>query len=92
MYVSREDSRELEEGEFFIADMIGMEVLTVDGKYVGILEDVLQYSANDVYVVKGEEDKEFMIPAIKKFVPTIDIDERKMIIDPIKGMIDQVVI
>ncbi len=77
MYVSREDSRELEEGEFFIADMIGMEVLTVDGKYVGILEDVLQYSANDVYVVKGEEDKEFMIPAIKKFVPTIDIDERK---------------
>ncbi len=45
--------------------MIGMEVLTVDGKYVGILEDVLQYSANDVYVVKGEEDKEFMIPAIK---------------------------
>ncbi|HBH0823930.1 TPA: 16S rRNA processing protein RimM [Clostridioides difficile] len=88
MYVSREDSRELEEGEFFVADMIGMEVLTVDGKYVGILEDVLQYSANDVYVVKGEEDKEFMIPAIKKFVPTIDIDERKMIIDPIKGMID----
>lgn len=40
MYVVREDSREFEEGEFFIVDMIGMEVLIVDGKYVGILEDV----------------------------------------------------
>ena len=66
MYVSREDSRELEEGEFFIADMI----------------------ANDVYVIKSNDGKEFLIPAITKFVPTIDINERKMIIDPIKGMLD----
>ena len=87
MYVSREDSRELEEGEFFIADMIGIEVFTIDGEKVGELKDVLQYAANDVYVVKGEE-KEYLIPAIMKFVPTIDMNERKMIIDPIKGMLD----
>lgn len=88
MYVSRENGRELEEDEYFISDMIGIDVYTVDGDLVGKLDDVLQYSANDVYVVKGFEGQEYMIPAIMKFVPTIDINERKMIIDPIKGMLD----
>ena len=81
IYVSREDGRELEEEEYFIADMIGLDVFTVDGEKVGVLKEVLQY------VVKGEE-KEYLIPAIMKFVPTIDMNERKMIIDPIKGMLD----
>lgn len=88
MYVSREEGRELEEGEFFISDMIGIDVYTVDGQHVGVLDDVLQYAANDVYVVKGAENKEYMIPAMLKFVPTIDMSERKMIIDPIAGMLD----
>ncbi|HSQ88670.1 ribosome maturation factor RimM [Romboutsia sp.] len=88
MYVSREDSRELQEGEFFISDMIGMDVYTVDGEHIGVLDEVLQYAANDVYVVKGADNKEYMIPAMMKFVPTIDMNERKMIIDPIKGMLD----
>ena len=88
MYVSREESRELEEGEFFIADMIGIDVYTLDNTHIGTLKDVLQYAANDVYVINTNEGKEILIPAITKFVPTIDIDERKMIIDPIKGMLD----
>lgn len=88
MYVSREESRELEEDEYFIADMIGIDVETIDGKYVGKLEEVLQYSANDVYVIKDENDKEYLIPATMKFVPTIDMQARKMTIDPIKGMLD----
>jgi 16S rRNA processing protein RimM len=88
MYVSREEGRELEEGEFFISDMIGIDVYTVDGQHVGVLDDVLQYAANDVYVIKGAENKEYMIPAMLKFVPTIDMNERKMIIDPIAGMLD----
>jgi 16S rRNA processing protein RimM len=88
MFVSREESRNLEEGEFFIADMIGIKVFTIDGEEVGVLEDVLQYAANDVYVIKKLNGDEVLIPAIMKFVPTIDMNERKMIIDPIKGMLD----
>ncbi|WP_419741970.1 ribosome maturation factor RimM [Paraclostridium dentum] len=88
IYVSREESKELDEDEFFIADMIGIDVYTVDNKHVGVLDDVLQYAANDVYVIKGEDNKEYLIPAVMKFVPEIDIEERKMIIDPIKGMLD----
>lgn len=88
LYISREDSVDLDEDEFFIADLIGIEVFTLGGEKVGILKDVLQYSANDVYVVKGDNDKEYLIPSTLKFVPKINIEEKKMIIDPIKGMLD----
>lgn len=88
IYVSRENSRELDEDEFFVADMIGMDVETVDGKYIGKLDEVLQYAANDVYVIKSSDNNEYLIPAVMQFVPTIDIKSKKMIINPIKGMLD----
>ena len=88
LYISRENSVDLDEDEFFIADLIGLEVFTVAGDKVGVLKDVLQYSANDVYVVKGDNDKEYLIPSTLKVVPEINIEEKKMIIDPIKGMLD----
>lgn len=88
LYVSRENSVDLDEDEFFIADLIGLDVFTVAGEKVGTLKDVLQYSANDVYVVKGDNDKEYLIPSTLKFVPEINIEEKKMIINPIKGMLD----
>ena len=87
MYIGREQGRELEEGEFFVSDLIGLDVFTVDGEKVGVLKDVLQHAINDVYVVSSGE-KEYLIPSIEKFVPTIDLDQNKMIIDPIKGMLD----
>ena len=87
MYISREQGRELDEGEFFVSDLIGLDVFTVDGEKVGVLKDVLQHAINDVYVVSGGE-KEYLIPSIEKFVPTIDLEQNKMIIDPIKGMLD----
>ena len=87
MYIGREQGRELEEGEFFVSDLIGLDVFTVDGENVGVLKDVLQHAINDVYVVSSGE-KEYLIPSIEKFVPTIDLDQNKMIIDPIKGMLD----
>ncbi|MEG0856080.1 MAG: ribosome maturation factor RimM [Terrisporobacter sp.] len=88
LYISREDSVDLDEDEFFIADLVGIEVFTTTGEKVGVLKEVLQYSANDVYVVKGNDDKEYLIPSLIKFVPEINIKEKKMIIDPIKGMLD----
>ena len=91
LYISRENSVDLDEDEFFIADLIGLEVFTVAGDKVGVLKDVLQYSANDVYVVKGDNDKEYLIPSTMKFVPEINLEDKKMIIDPIKGMLDQVI-
>lgn len=87
IYIPREESVELEEGEFFVADLIGLDVFTIDGEKIGVVKDVLQHAINDVYVVSSGE-KEYLIPSVEKFVPTIDLDENKMIIDPIKGMLD----
>lgn len=88
IYVSRDEAFELEEGEYYIADMIGLNVYDIEDKYIGKLADVLIYAANDVYVVKSEEGREFLIPAVKKYVPLIDLDNNKMLINPIKGMVD----
>ncbi|SHK12065.1 ribosome maturation factor RimM [Tepidibacter formicigenes] len=85
--VPRENARKLEEDEYFIADLIGLKSFTLSGDYIGILEDVIQTGANDVYVIKNEEGKEFLIPAVKKFVPEINMEDKKIIIDPIEGMI-----
>ncbi|KXZ40060.1 16S rRNA processing protein RimM [Alkalithermobacter thermoalcaliphilus JW-YL-7 = DSM 7308] len=87
LVIPRENARELEEDAYFIADLIGLNAYTVDGKYLGVLEDVMQPGANDVYVIKSEDGKEYLIPAVKQFVPEININERKIIIDPIEGMI-----
>ncbi|MDK2803349.1 MAG: rRNA processing protein RimM [Peptostreptococcaceae bacterium] len=88
LFIDRENARKLDEDEHLIADLIGCKVYDISEKYIGLLEDVLQYSANDVYSIKSENGKTYLVPAIKKFVPVIDIDNKKIIIDPIEGMIE----
>ena len=88
IFVRRDNTYELEEDELFIADMIGMKVLNVDGSEIGNLVEVLQYSANDVYVVKNKEGREFLIPATYEIVPTIDTDKKIIYVDPIPGLLD----
>lgn len=66
------------EDEYFIADLIGCEIV-VDGSVLGILSDVLQTGAADVYVVKA--DKPFMFPALKKVLKNIDITKKIIELD-----------
>jgi 16S rRNA processing protein RimM len=68
---------ELEEGEFYIHDLIGLEVFTSEGTSLGKITDVLQGVANDVYVTPAG-----MIPALKQFVLEVDIEGRKMVVAP----------
>lgn len=62
-----------DEDEYFIADLIGCKIL-IDGNFLGVLSDVLQTGAADVYVVKA--DKPFMFPALKKVLKNIDITQK----------------
>ncbi len=64
LLISREQAVPLEEGEFFIPDLLGLSVMEEDGTPVGTLKDVLQTGANDVYVVQTPEGKEILLPAI----------------------------
>lgn len=78
----------LEEGRFFVSDLIGARVYDADGgKEYGKLTDVLKYAANDVYEVTSESGKKTLIPAVKEFVKSVD-PESGIAISPIGGMFD----
>lgn len=67
----------------FAAELIGMTVLC-DGQEIGKLTDVLDYPGNNVYVVSGEQ--EYMIPAVKQFILSTDVDKNEMQVRLIEGM------
>lgn len=87
LFVTRENAVELKEDEYFIADMIGMEVVTEDGKVFGRLNDVMETGANDVYIIQSQEHGEVLIPAIKECILDVDIEEKRMKIHLMDGLI-----
>ena len=87
LYMHRDDL-ELGEDTYFIQDLIGMEVRDADSdELYGVIDDVMQTGANDVYVVKSA-DKELLVPAIAAVVISTDIDGNVMIIRPLDGLFD----
>ena len=86
LYVAREDAVELEEGEYFIADLIGTEVYTKDGK-LGELKDVLQTGANDVYIVDSPQYGEVLIPAIRECILSVDTENNRMDVYLLPGLL-----
>lgn len=79
-------NNELGENEFFIADLIGLEVYEDNGKYLGILDDVLKPGANDVYVVKLEDKSELLLPVIDQVVKSIDLENKKIVVHVMEGL------
>lgn len=73
---------ELDEDEFFTEDLIGLEVFLEDGTSIGVINDILTTAAHDILVIG-----EIMIPAIKEFVVDIDLDEEKVVVRVIEGML-----
>ena len=88
LYMDRNDVQ-LEEGAYFIQDLIGMEVYDVDnGTLYGKVTDVMQTGANDVYQITADDGKNYLIPVIDEVVITISVDEEKIFIRPLKGIFD----
>lgn len=85
--IHKSEAVELPEDTYFIYDIIGVDVYTMDNVRIGKVTEVLQPGANDVYVVKND-GKEYLIPAVKEIVKTVDLGERKIIIEPIEGLIE----
>ena len=82
----REDIK-LEEGAYFIVDLIGLDVYTENGEKLGILSDVLKPGANDVYVVRTSNQKEILLPVIPDVIKKVDMNEKKVIVELLKGLI-----
>ncbi|MHB1456681.1 MAG: ribosome maturation factor RimM [Armatimonadota bacterium] len=82
LYTSKTAQVPLPEGEFYIDDIIGIRVFTSDGDDLGVVNEVLRSPANDVYVTDRA-----MIPAVKEFVVSLDIKEKKMVVKPVEGLV-----
>lgn len=88
LYIDRENARELDEDEYFIPDLIGIEIKDEKGGVIGKLSDVIQNAAHDVYEIEMPDGRKFMIPAVGEFVLDVDMDSRVMTVRLIEGMID----
>lgn len=78
---------ELEEGHFYVFDIIGCKVLTADGESLGEVGDVLSHAGNDVYVIKGKKG-DILIPAVKEIVKDIDIVKKAIKVDLPEGLVE----
>jgi 16S rRNA processing protein RimM len=87
LLVERKDAVALEEDEYFIADMIDIQVVTEDDEPFGTLKDVMETGANDVYVIDTEEHGEVLVPAIRECILDVDIENQKMKIHLMDGLI-----
>ncbi len=86
--INRSELRELEEDEYFIFDLVGLEAVDENGGHIGTVTDVIQNSAQDIYEIQTDDGKKHLIPAVYEFIPEIDIDSGIMVIKPIPGLLD----
>ena len=86
--VNRELLGELPDGTYYICDLIGCVVKTTSGQVLGKLDDVIKTGSNDVYSVRNEEGKQVLIPVIDEVIMAVDIENKSVVIEPIKGLLD----
>ncbi len=88
LLVTRENAVKLGQDEYFIADLIDMAVHDEKDQYLGILTNVIETGANDVYEVKFEDGREVLFPAIKQCILDVDMEGRKMKVHIMDGLLD----
>jgi 16S rRNA processing protein RimM len=82
LYGSTDFEPDLGEGEYLTADLLGLTVKTVTGEEIGVVDDVLSAPAHDIIQVG-----EVLIPAVKQFIKSIDVNNRIMVVELIEGML-----
>ena len=85
--VSRDSVEKLEEGRYYIVDLLGLEVYTDEQVLLGTLEDIFNTGSNDIYVVKDKQGKQILLPAIQDVIKQIDIENKKIIVHLLPGLI-----
>lgn len=88
LLVPRKDAVRLRRDEYFIADLIGVEIFDEKEQKIGVLKDVLETGANDVYVIQMDDGRELLLPAIKQCVLEVKVEERYMRIHILDGLLD----
>lgn len=88
LLVARENAVKLKRDEYFIADLIGLKVFGENGVELGILQDVMQTGANDVYVVEKKEGGELLLPAIKQCILEVNVESGFVKVHILEGLLD----
>lgn len=88
LFVERKDAVPLQENEYYIADLIDMDVFLESGERLGRLKDVITTGANDVYVIESGKYGEVLIPAIKQCIINTDVSQGTMTVHLLPGLID----
>lgn len=88
LFVTRENAVKLGRNEYFIADLIDMEVYDEEDRRLGILTNVIETGANDVYEVTLEDGRDLLLPAIRQCILDVDMENRKMKVHIMEGLLD----
>lgn len=87
MYVRAEDRPPLPQGEYYHHQLIGLPVLTDDGQVLGVLSEILENAANDVYVVRPKQGADILLPAIDSVILDIDLQQGEMRVHLLPGLL-----
>ena len=85
--IKRENARKLPKDTYFIADLIGLTVYDENGNILGKVDDIYNNKVHDIYVVKDDLGKQILLPSIKEVIKQIDIDNHRIIVHLIEGLI-----
>lgn len=85
-YIDKADRPSLDEGNYYISDLIGLEVYSDEQEHIGSVKDLITTSANHVLVV-DHEGKDALIPFVKAFIKDVDIDNKRITVKLIEGIL-----
>lgn len=86
LLINRKDAKPLEEGTYYIVDLLGLEVYTDEGVLLGKVDDIFNTGSNDIYVVKDELGKQVLLPGIDDVIKQVDLENKKIIVHIIPGL------
>ena len=86
LVINRKDAKPLEEGTYYIVDLLGLEVYTDEGILLGKVDDIFNTGSNDIYVVKDELGKQVLLPGIEDVIKEVDIENCKITVHIIPGL------
>ena len=85
--IDREDAVPLEEGTYYIIDLLESDVYTDEGEHLGKLEDIYNTGSKDIYVVKNELGKTVLLPGIPEVIKKVNLEEKKITVHLLKGLV-----
>lgn len=87
LLVAADELAELADDEFYYFEVIGCQVVTTDGETIGEIYEILETGANDVWIVKRPGQKDALIPYIEDVVKEVDIQEKRVLIQVMEGLL-----